>query len=77
MRRIKWRTVVVSLLSCFAILMLPTMVDELTRRQLAQLRKEYTGGPKLDVVDGNIKGGVFGLGGIWSWIAEKLVKEAG
>ena len=69
----------VSLLSCFAILMLPTMVDELTRRELAQLRKESSGGPKLksvDVVDGNIKG-VFSLDGIWSWIAQKLVKEAG
>ena len=66
-----------SLLSCFAILMLPTMVDELTRRELAQLRKESTGGPKLDVVDGNIKGGVFSLDAIWSWIAEKLVKETG
>ena len=62
----------VSLLSCFAILMLPTMVDELTRRELAQLRKESS----VDVVDGNIKG-VFSLDGIWSWIAQKLVKEAG
>ena len=60
----------VCLLSCFAILMLPTMVDELTRRELAQLRKEASGGPK-------IKGGVFSLDAIWSWIAEKLVKETG
>ena len=67
----------VCLLSCFAILMLPTMVDELTRRELAQLRKEAAGGPKLDVVDGNSTAGVFGLDGIWSWIAQKLVKDAG
>ena len=67
----------VCLLSCFAILLLPTMVDELTRRELAQLRKGASGGPKLDVIDGNSKGGVFSLDGIWSWIAQKLVKEAG
>ena len=72
-----------SLLSCFAILMLPTMVDELTRRELAKLRKDSAGRELLkkmkssvDVVDGKIKG-VFSLDGIWSWIAEKLVKETG
>ena len=36
-------------------------------------------GPKLnsvDVMDGNSEG-VFSVDGIWSWIAEKLVKTAG
>ena len=78
--RIKWRTVVVSFLSCFAILMLPTMLDELTRRELAQLRKDSAGRELLkkmkssvDVVDGKIKG-VFSLDGIWSWIPPHLQK---
>ena len=61
---------VVSLLSCFAILMLPTMLDELTRRELAQLKRESSGEKLLkkmktvEVVDGNMKG-VFSLNGIW------------
>ena len=69
----------VSLLSCFAILMLPTMVNELARRELTKLRRESWKGPKLnsvDVMDGNSEG-VFSVDGIWSWIAEKLVKTAG
>ena len=55
------------------------MVDELARRELTKLRKESWERPKLDsvdVMDGNSEG-VFSLDGIWSWIAEKLVKTAG
>ena len=59
--------------------MLPTVVNELARRELAGLRKESLEGPKLnlvDVMDGKSEG-VFSVDGIWSWIAEKLVKTAG
>ena len=70
---------VVSLLSCFAILMLPTMLDELTRRELAQLKRESSGEELLkkmktvEVVDGKMKG-VFSLDGIWSWIPPHVQK---
>ena len=82
MRRIKWRTVVVSLLSCFAILMLPAMLDELTSRQLAQLRKESSEQKMLkmrsvEVVEGNTKMNVFNLDGIWSWMAQMMPKLMG
>ena len=82
MRRIKWRTVVVSLLSCFAILMLPAMLDELTSRQLAQLRKESSGREMLkmnsvEVAEGNTKLNVFNLDGIWSWMAQMMPKLMG
>ena len=82
MRRIKWRTVVVSLLSCFAILMLPAMLDELTSRQLAQLRKESSEQKMLkmksvEVVEGKTKLSVFNLDGIWSWMAQMIPKLMG
>ena len=82
MRRIKWRTVVVSLLSCFAILMLPAMLDELTSRQLAQLRKESSGREMLkmnsvEIAEGNTKLNVFNLDGIWSWMAQMMPKLMG
>ena len=79
MRRVKWRTVVVSLLSCFAILMLPAMLDELTSRQLAQLRKESSVREMLkmksvEVAEGNTKLSVFNPDGIWSWMAQIMPK---
>ena len=82
MRRIKWRTLAVSLLSCFAILMLPAMLDELTSRQLAQLRKESAEQKMLkmrsvEVVEGNTKLSVFNLDGIWSWMAQMMPKLMG
>ena len=82
MRRIKWRTLVVSLLSCFAILMLPAMLDELTSRQLAQLRKESSEQKMLkmksvEVVEGKTKLSVFNLDGIWSWMAQMIPKLMG
>ena len=73
---------VVSLLSCFAILMLPAMLDELTSRQLAQLRKESSVREMLkmksvEVAEGNTKLDVFNLDGIWSWIAQMMPKLMG
>ena len=73
---------VVSLLSCFAILMLPAMLDELTSRQLAQLRKESAEQKMLkmrsvEVVEGNTKMNVFNLDGIWSWMAQMMPKLMG
>ena len=70
---------VVSLLSCFAILMLPTMLDELTRRELAQLKRESSGEELLkkmktvEAVDGKMKG-VFSFDRIFSWIPAHVQK---
>ena len=70
---------VVSLLSCFAILMLPTILDEVARRELAQLKREGSGEELLkkmktvEVVDGKMKG-VFSLDGILSWIPAHVQK---